>query len=157
MTKDLSKYVGYTFEPYAYRVEAGKIREFALAIGDDNPIYHDRDVAQQSGFRDIPLPPTFSTVIEMWAGPSFEHLIEVLELDPLRVLHGKQRYDYGSVICAGDEITACSRIVAAESKSRMNLFTLVTEYANQQGEQVLRAESVIIEMQERMRAKEGKG
>jgi len=38
---DVSK-VGMEFAPIVWEVERGKIREFALAIGDTNPIYHDR-------------------------------------------------------------------------------------------------------------------
>ena len=37
--------VGKTFPPYEFRVERGKIREFANAIGDANPIYRDLDYA----------------------------------------------------------------------------------------------------------------
>jgi hypothetical protein len=32
--------IGQTLTPTTFEVERGKIREFASAIGDQNPIYH---------------------------------------------------------------------------------------------------------------------
>ncbi|MCF6095392.1 MaoC family dehydratase N-terminal domain-containing protein [Microaerobacter geothermalis] len=146
MEKDLTEKIGFTFEPYTYLVERGKIREFALAIGDDNPIYYDRERAVAQGFRDIPIPPTFATVIDMWAGPDFEQLIAALKLNPLKVLHGEQEYQYLEEICAGDEITGKSKVISAAAKRGMKFITLETEYFNQQGKKVLVGLSTIIEM-----------
>ena len=49
--------VGKEFPLFAMPIERGKIREFANAIGDDNPIYLDPAYAGKSGFGDIPAPP----------------------------------------------------------------------------------------------------
>ena len=40
---------GKSFPPYEFHVERGKIREFADAIGDPNPIYRDPDYAKKTG------------------------------------------------------------------------------------------------------------
>jgi acyl dehydratase len=145
MEKDISAKVGMVFEPYTFVVERGKIREFALAIGDDNPIYHSKEEAVSQGFRDVPLPPTFATVIDLWAGSDFEELAAALELNPLKVLHGEQEYQYLGVVYAGDEITGKSKVISAVAKKGMNMFTLETVYFNQREERVLVARSTIIE------------
>ncbi len=44
-------------------VEAGHIRRFAEAIGDDNPIYSDPDAAEALG--GLVAPPTFFTAVKM--------------------------------------------------------------------------------------------
>ena len=41
---------GTSFPPYEFHVERGKIREFADAIGDPNPIYRDPAYAAKKGF-----------------------------------------------------------------------------------------------------------
>src|SRR3954453_7212621 len=43
-------------------VEQGKILEFARAIGEDDPVYRDAEVARSHGYDDIPAPLTFSVV-----------------------------------------------------------------------------------------------
>ena len=57
--------IGITFPRTSYEVEKGKIREFVQAIGDENPIYIDEEVAKQHGLKTIPIPKTFEMVIEM--------------------------------------------------------------------------------------------
>lgn len=150
MEKDVAKFIGYKFEPFCFVVERGKIREFVLAIGDDNPVYSQSEAAKAAGFRDVTIPPTFPTVIDMWGGPDFFQLVKALELNLLKVLHGEQEYDYLRDIFPGDEITANMTVEDAISKSGgdrggMNLFTLKTEYSNLKGELVMIARSTIIE------------
>lgn len=137
--------VGIETKPFTFTVERGKVREFANAIGDDNPIYHDIAFAKKNGYRDLPVPPTFATVIDMWGGASFEDLIEMLEVDPLKVLHGEQSYEYMRPIYAGDSITALMKVVDQKEKGSLTLFTLETLYRNEQNENVLLARSVVIE------------
>lgn len=144
---ELEEKIGMTFEPFTFTIERGKIREFAMAIGDQNPIYYDIKVAQKEGFRDIPIPPTFPTVIEMWGGADFDTLIQLLHLNPLKVLHGEQKYEYLGEICAGDVITGKTSVIKAEAKKGMKLFTLQTNYTNQNTQKVLVSLSVIIERQ----------
>ncbi|WP_377890884.1 MaoC family dehydratase N-terminal domain-containing protein [Alkalihalobacillus sp. R86527] len=137
--------VGIETKPFTFTVERGKVREFAKAIGDDNPIYHDVAFAKKNGYRDLPVPPTFATVIDMWGGASFEDLIEMLEVDPLKVLHGEQSYEYMKPIYAGDTITAFLKVVDQKEKGSLTLFTLETLYRNEKNENVLLARSVVIE------------
>ncbi len=41
---DASK-IGQSFPPFTIEVERGKVRELALAIGDENPVYQSREQA----------------------------------------------------------------------------------------------------------------
>ncbi|WP_019122349.1 FAS1-like dehydratase domain-containing protein [Brevibacillus massiliensis] len=149
MAADISKFVGREFAPYRLVVERGKIREFALAIGDDSPLYRDKQSAVLAGWKDVTIPPTFPTVIDMWGGPDFFTLIETLELDLLRVLHGEQEYEYLGEIYTGDEITGTAKVTGAKAKSgrsgTMKLFSIETVYVNQRGEMVCIGRSTVIE------------
>lgn len=145
MQNNLSNKIGLEFVPYIYTVERGKIKEFAQAIGDDNSIYYSVEAAKRAGFRDVPIPPTFATAIDMWAGPDFEQLIEALELNPLKVLHGEMQYTYLGDICGGDTIHCSSKVTEAIEKRKMKLFTFETKYKNQHDELVLISRSVLIE------------
>ena len=52
------KLVGHTFKAFTTTVEAGKIRLFCKAIGEENPIYVDEEAAKKAGYRAIPPSPT---------------------------------------------------------------------------------------------------
>ena len=53
--------------PETYFVGVEKIREFARAIGDENPLYIDRDAARAAGYPDVVAPPTFAIAVIMKA------------------------------------------------------------------------------------------
>ncbi|MCM3766195.1 MaoC family dehydratase N-terminal domain-containing protein [Neobacillus niacini] len=127
--------VGIHFEPFTFEIEKGKIKEFAMAIGDANPCY-------QAGEA---LPPTFATVIEMWGGTDFIELAEKLELELPKVLHGEQEYEYLGKIKVGERVTGVTSVTNAISKENMDLIKLETHYKNEAGELVLISRNTVIE------------
>jgi hypothetical protein len=74
---DTSK-IGHSFPPFTADIERSKIRELALAIGDDNPIYSSRQAAQAAGYPDVPVLPTMGTMFMFWGNAHFvEQLAEL--------------------------------------------------------------------------------
>ena len=59
------KFIGYRTEPFTVEVEKGRLRMFAKAIGETDPIYTDEAAAQAAGYRSLPVPPTFLFCLEM--------------------------------------------------------------------------------------------
>ena len=149
MGKDALEFMGYEFKPWQFTVEKGKIREFAMAIGDENPVYVSCGAAMEASFADITIPPTFLTAVDMWGGLDFFQLMEIMHLNPAKVLHGEQEYVYYGEIYAGDELTASGRVSDVQSKSggkgAMNVFTIETTYTNQKSDLVAIARSVVVE------------
>mgnify|MGYP006188918339 FL=1 len=45
-------------------VEKGRLRFFAKAIGETDPIYTDEAAAREAGHRSLPVPPSFLTCLE---------------------------------------------------------------------------------------------
>jgi acyl dehydratase len=120
----------------SYIVGVEKIRDFASAIGDDNPLYHDRDAARQAGHADLVAPPTFGVAIitraqdEVLFNPA-------LGLDYSRVVHGDQRFVFRRPVVAGDELF-CTFFVDSSRMVQGNEFLgLRTEVADPAGEPVL--------------------
>jgi hypothetical protein len=57
-------FIGRTYPPTApYEVGREKIREFAEAVGDSNPVYLDAEAAKALGHPDVIAPPTFPFVL----------------------------------------------------------------------------------------------
>ena len=129
-------WVGKPFPyPMSYIVGVEKIRNFAEAIGDDNPIYWDREAARAAGHADLVAPPTFGVSIitraqdEVLFNPA-------LGLDYSRVVHGDQRFVLKRPIVAGDELF-CTFFVDSVRMVQGNEFLgLRTEMADPGGEPV---------------------
>lgn len=97
--------VGTTLPPVTMKVERGRLRSFARAIGESDPIYSDLDAARAAGHPDLPVPPTFLFGVELESADPFGYLAE-LGVDLRTVLHGEQRFAYHRMVHAGEELTA---------------------------------------------------
>lgn len=138
--------IGNTGKPITMHVERGKIREFARAIKDDNPIYFDETFAKQNAGGIMP-PPTFSMTVGFWDEGRSRPL---LSYDVRRLLHGEQEFEYLAPIHAGDTLTATSRVADVYEKAgsrggSMTFGVLETTFTNQRGERVLISRSTLIE------------
>ena len=145
---DVSK-VGLGLPPYVFVVERVKIREFAEAIGDKNPVFLSKEGALAEGYLDIPCPPTFITLAFQEVTGAYLKAFEALGVSLTNVLHGEEEYEYLGEIHAGDQLTChmnFESIVEKKTKTGpMDLITLRTLFTNQEGKEVLRSRSLIIE------------
>jgi acyl dehydratase len=144
---DKSK-VGHSFSPFTFEVERGKIRELALAIGDDNPIYQSKAFAQAAGYPDVPIYPTSPTAFSFWGSAQMVDQLSSLGINLMRVLHGEEEYEYLAPIYPGDTLTGVMRLVDARSRqtreATLDVLTIETDYTNQQDKLVLKARQVMI-------------
>ena len=145
---DKSK-IGYSFPPFTIEVERGKIRELALAIGDDNPIYQSREAAQAAGYPDAPLFPTAPTLFTFWGNAKMVSQIVSLGINVMRVLHGEEEYEYLAPINPGDILTGVMTVVDGKTRqgkdgSSMDILTTEIRYTNQHGQPVLKAREMIL-------------
>jgi acyl dehydratase len=131
-------------------VERGKIREFALAVGEDNPVFFDPEEARRQGFPDIVAPPTF-TVTQIWQVPREEREARLgANLDYERVLHGEQEFVYKRLPFAGEVLTGTMRISADVTKQgrrggSMRFVTYESRFTDAEGEDVLTAYYTLLE------------
>ncbi|MBT2582660.1 MaoC family dehydratase N-terminal domain-containing protein [Planococcus sp. ISL-109] len=131
-----------------FRVEAGKIREFALALGLKDAVYFDRQAAIAAGFRDIPAPPTYTTVIDFWNERDFYQLFANWGLNPNDILHGEQSFEYQKDIINGDVITATAVLIDHFDKKNKRFYLIETTYRNQHNEVVRIGRATLIERRE---------
>ena len=141
---DKSK-IGYECPSFTADVEKGRLRFFAKAIGETNPVYTDEVAAREAGYRALVAPPTFTMVLDMEA-PEFLPLLDLLNMDIARILHGTQEFEYYEPICAGDRITITGRIADMFEKKGGALEFVVMEYryTNQEGELVAKATNTLV-------------
>ena len=144
---DKSK-VGQNFPPFTIEVERGKIRELALAIGDDNPIYQSKEAAQAEGYSDVPLYPTAPTMFALWGNRKMVDQLADLGINLMRVLHAEEEYEYLRSIYPGDKLSGEMKLVDAKSRQTprgsMDFLVIEIDYTNQHGELVLKAREALI-------------
>jgi acyl dehydratase len=140
--------IGKSFPPFSLEVERGKIRELALAIGDDNPIYSSKEEAQAAGYADVPLYPTSPTTFTFWGNRKMIGQLVSAGINVMRILHGEEEYEYLAPIHPGDTLTGVTTIVDGKTRQgqtgSMDIITTEVQYMNQQGTPVLKARQVII-------------
>jgi acyl dehydratase len=107
-------------------ITRSRLRAFAAATGQADPVYTDVEAAKQAGHRDLPVPPTFFFGIDLEAPSPFGYL-EDLGVDLRTVLHGEQEFAYHRLAYAGDELSTRSRITDVYSKKGGALQFLVRE------------------------------
>ena len=79
--------VGKTYAPVTYAVGREKVREYAHAVGETNPLYLDLEAARAAGHRDVVAPPMFAVVYASPAVPPAFFDPEV-GMDFARMVHG---------------------------------------------------------------------
>jgi hypothetical protein len=142
---DRSK-IGTEFKPFVVSVEKGRLAFFLKAIGERNRIYLDAPSAQAAGYRSIPAPPTYASVLEMEGESDLPPEVQALQLEVGRILHGSQSFEYFEPIYAGDEITVARKIIDMYDKKDGALEFVVTEstYTNQDGKLVAKAQCNLV-------------
>jgi acyl dehydratase len=135
--------VGKEYPPVRYEVGREKLREFAVALGETDPIYHEEEAARAAGHPDLPAVPTFPIVLSFRAG-QVVYGDPALGLDYSRVVHGEQEFIYHRPIHAGDRLLAAGKVAAVEAKGRHELLTLQTEVTTEAGEPVCTVRATLL-------------
>lgn len=137
-------FVGRSFPSGAtYVVGREKIREFAAAVGDENPVFRDVDAARALGYDDIVAPPTFAIVLSLNAAMDVVMDPE-LGLDFTRVVHSEQQFAYTRPIVAGDELTVTTIIESARTVAGNDILTAKGVITTVDGEPVATASSTLL-------------
>ena len=116
MAVDAGRALALELAPFSVEIERGRLRSFAAAIGETDPIYADRAAATAAGHRDVLMPPTYLFSIDLEAPDPFGYL-EDLGIDLSTVLHGEQSFDYHQPVYAGDVVEVTQKIVEVTAKS----------------------------------------
>jgi acyl dehydratase len=134
MPIDRKKFLGYELSPHSTSVDEWRLRFFAKAIGETDPIYSDLAAAKAAGHPSIPLPPTFIFCLDQ-GRPNAYKLLDDMGVDISRVLHGEQHFEYHKPVYAGDMLTFATKITDIYDKKggALEFFVRSTRVTNQTG------------------------
>lgn len=133
------KFIGKTYPPVTYEVSKEKIKEYALATGDLNPLYINEEESKKSPYGGIIAMPQFAVVYarEILAKGLFD---PELALNMPMLVHGEQEFEFFKVVKPGDKITTTSKIANIFQKQgrsgSLDFVVLESESKNQNGELV---------------------
>ena len=146
--------IGKAGKPFTMHIDWSKVREFARAIKDPNPLYTNPELAKKE-LGGIPSPVTFLQASAFWtdqtSNPGFGGF------DLRRVLHGEQEFEFFKPILVGDTLTGVTKIADLYEKEggrggKMNFMLTETEYTNQKGEKVAISRTTLIETGQAVKA-----
>ena len=126
-----------------YLVGREKVREFARALGEVDPVYFEPAVARERGFPDVVAPPTYAIRLSMAAAQSVV-MDPDLGLDYTRVVHGDQRFEYARPIVAGDELVTTITIEGIRSAAGNDILTTRADISTVDGALVVRSFSTLV-------------
>jgi acyl dehydratase len=128
-----ASHVGLVVDEVDFPIEEGKVREFAIAVGDDDQ-------------RTVPL--TFSVVAGHWRDQSA--MVRLLELDLKRIVVGGAVWEHHAPVAAGDRLRGKRVVRAVEEKQgsggKMTVISLETRLHRADGELSVVQRDTVIEL-----------
>lgn len=137
------KWIGKTYGPIKYEVGREKMREYAAAVKDYRPIFHDEDFARQTKYGDIIAMPNFAAVYAL-RGAGMLLLDQEIKLNLAMLVHGAQEFEWFTVVKPNDVITETGKVADIYEKGNLDFIVYEGEARNQNGELVCRSRATFI-------------
>jgi acyl dehydratase len=127
--------VGKRFTAATYAVGREKVREYAHAVGETNPLHLDPEAARAAGYADVLAPPMFAVV---YCAPAMAPAIFDPEvgMEFARMVHGGQEFVWEAPVVAGDEITTEVTVKDIAERDGRGFYVFESVSRNQRGETV---------------------
>ncbi len=131
------KWIGHELQASVLPIERSRLRFFAKAIGETDPVYTNAAAARDAGYPDLPAPPTFLFAAELDSGAT-DKLLSELAIPIAKLLHGEQSFTYGQTACVGDTVTVRSTVTDIYDKKNGALeFVVKTSRATNQRDELV--------------------
>jgi len=113
--------IGKRYDPVVYAVGREKIKEYAAATGETNPLHLDVAAARAAGHADVVAPPMFAVVYQ---SPSVMPALFDPEvgIDFAMMVHSGQEFRWERIVVAGEELTTTTTVQAISEKGGLGFF-----------------------------------
>jgi acyl dehydratase len=130
-----AKAIGKRYETTTYLVGREKIREYAQAVGERNPLHHDVKAAREAGYPDLVAPPMFAVVYtrDAIAAGVFDPEVGI---NFAMMVHGGQEFVWGPLVVAGDEVATTTTVKDIADRRGLWFYVFETVSVNQRGDTV---------------------
>lgn len=121
------KHIGAETEEVSIVVEISQLRLFCQATGETNPVFWDAEAARAAGFDRVPTPPTYSQTLLNLSPFKKNLVLDVMQVDLSKMLHGEQAFEQRHPISVGDTIRLKQRVADIYDKKGGALEFIVLE------------------------------
>ena len=128
--------VGKQYPPVVYAVGREKVKEYANAVGETNPLHLDPAAARAAGYADVVAPPMFAVVYQSPAVMPGIFDPEV-GINFAMMVHSGQDFRWNRVVVAGEELTTQASVVTIEEKGGMGFYDFEVVTKDEAGEVVV--------------------
>ena len=131
ITEAMRALIGKESSPWTYEVTTTSVRAFARGVGYTDPVYYDVEAARRAGYRSLPAPPTYLGTPVFIPGRSSDTFSTPSEGMPRLdhglpgLLDGGVETEYFADICAGDTLTAVTRLADLQTRPSKALGTML--------------------------------
>lgn len=129
------KFIGKEYPVTEYEIGREKMKEYASAINDSNPYYHDKEFGKKSSYGDNIAPPLFASVYNLM-GCANMFFDPELALNFAMLVHGEQEFEWLKPIKPGDVIITTGKILDIAEKGNNDVVKYEARSKNQNGELV---------------------
>ncbi|HEY4280079.1 MAG TPA: MaoC family dehydratase N-terminal domain-containing protein [Conexibacter sp.] len=128
--------VGKSYAPVVYAVGREKIKEYASATGETNPLHLDPAAARAAGYADVVAPPMFAVVYQ---SPSVMPALfdPEIGINFAMLVHSGQEFAWERVVVAGEELMTATTVKAVSEKSGMGFYDFEVVTSDQTGATVV--------------------
>jgi acyl dehydratase len=134
---------GKEYQEVSFEVKRDEVLAFAVAIGEEDPVYRDADAAKAVRYAEQVAPPTFVTRMQIFTSAPVV-LDEELGLDYARVVHGEQAFEWRRPLVVGDMLSATPRIADIYVKGPNEFLVIEAEIKGASGDVVVVARSTLL-------------
>ncbi|MGN6189165.1 MAG: MaoC family dehydratase N-terminal domain-containing protein [Conexibacter sp.] len=122
--------VGKEYPAVTYAVGREKVKEYANAVGETNPLHLDPGAARAAGYDDVVAPPMFAVVYQSPAVMPGLFDPEV-GINFAMLVHSGQDFRWERVVVAGEELSTRAKVASISEKGGMGFydFEVVTQDA----------------------------
>jgi acyl dehydratase len=113
--------IGKSYPPVVYAVGREKVKEYASAVGETNPLHLDPEAARAAGHADVVAPPMFAVVYQ---SPSVMPALFDPEvgIDFAMMVHSGQDFRWERLVVAGEELTTTTTVAEIAERGGMGFY-----------------------------------
>jgi len=130
-------HIGAETEEVSILVEQSQLKLFCQATGETNAVFWDAEAARAAGLDGVPTPPTYAQTLLNLSPFRTNLVLDVMQVDLARMLHGEQAFEHHHPIRVGDILRLKQRVADIYDKKGGALEFIVLETVARNQDDVL--------------------